>query len=306
MWARRPSRGPGPPELTGVRRCPGTHPLIPGDPRERLCRTSPRAASTSARGRGGTTAACGSRTSTGTASMPWPRTATTRSCCAWPAAGSRRAWAGCPAATSWPCPCSTTASCGRPPTVPSRSTPTSARSPGTGPTTCWSTRPGGPTSGTSASTTRRPTRTPAGPRPAAASLTCVSPGGQVTEAAAGLMFPNGMVLTPDGATLIVAETYAARLTAFDVAADGTLSGRRTWADLSGAGIYPDGICLDADGAVWVANARQPSCIRVQAGGEILREERFSQRCYACALGGADRQTLYVMTAPTSAAARAAE
>jgi sugar lactone lactonase YvrE len=143
-------------------------------------------------------------------------------------------------------------------------------------------------------------------RPAAASLTCVSPGGQVTEAAAGLMFPNGMVLTPDGATLIVAETYAARLTAFDVAADGTLSGRRTWADLSGAGIYPDGICLDADGAVWVANARQPSCIRVQAGGEILREERFSQRCYACALGGADRQTLYVMTAPTSAAARAAE
>ena len=142
--------------------------------------------------------------------------------------------------------------------------------------------------------------------PVAASLTCVSPDGQVTEAAAGLMFPNGMVLTPDGATLIVAETYAARLTAFDVAPDGTLSARRTWADLSGAGIYPDGICLDAGGAVWVANARQPSCVRVQAGGEILQEEQFSQRCYACALGDADRQTLYVMTAPTSAAARAAQ
>jgi sugar lactone lactonase YvrE len=142
--------------------------------------------------------------------------------------------------------------------------------------------------------------------PAATSLACVSPEGRVTQAAAGLMFPNGMALTPDGTTLIVAETFAARLTAFDVAADGTLSGRRTWADLSGAGVFPDGICLDADGAVWVANARQPSCLRVQAGGEILRAERFSQRCYACALGGADRQTLYVMTAPTSEASVAAQ
>jgi len=142
-------------------------------------------------------------------------------------------------------------------------------------------------------------------QPVAASLTCVSPDGEVTEAAAGLMFPNGMVLTPDGATLIVAETYAARLTAFDVSPGGVLSGRRVWADLSAAGIYPDGICLDAEGAVWVANARQPSCLRVQAGGEILQEERFSQRCYACALGGTDRQTLYAMTAPSSAAARAA-
>jgi sugar lactone lactonase YvrE len=143
-------------------------------------------------------------------------------------------------------------------------------------------------------------------QPAATSLTCVSPDGRVTQAAAGLMFPNGMALTPDGATLIVAETYAARLTAFDVAPDGTLSGRRTWADLSGAGIYPDGICLDADGAVWVANAVQPSCLRVQAGGQILQEERFSQRCYACALGDADRQTLYAMTAPSSDATRAAQ
>jgi sugar lactone lactonase YvrE len=136
-------------------------------------------------------------------------------------------------------------------------------------------------------------------RPAPASLTAVSPDGAVTEAAAGLMFPNGMVLTPDGATLIVAETYGARLTAFDVAADGTLSRPRTWADLSGTGIYPDGICLDAEGAVWVANAAGTTCLRVRAGGQIAAEEQFSQRCYACALGGPDRRTLYAMTAPGS-------
>ena len=140
---------------------------------------------------------------------------------------------------------------------------------------------------------------PADRAPAPTSLTAVAADGRVTEAAAGLLFPNGMVLTPDGATLIVAETYGARLTAFDVAPDGTLSGRRTWADLSGTGIYPDGICLDAEGAVWVANAARPACVRVRAGGEIAAEERFSQRCYACALGGPDRQTLYALTAPTS-------
>jgi sugar lactone lactonase YvrE len=139
-------------------------------------------------------------------------------------------------------------------------------------------------------------------RPAPTSLTAISPEGAVTEAATGLMFPNGMVLTPDGATLIVAETYAARLTAFAVASDGTLSGRRTWADLSAAGVYPDGICLDADGAVWVANAAQSACLRVREGGEIAAAEQFSQRCFACALGGPDQRTLYAMTAPTSDAA----
>jgi sugar lactone lactonase YvrE len=147
---------------------------------------------------------------------------------------------------------------------------------------------------------------PADRTPAPASLTGVDPGGRVTEAAAGLMFPNGMVLTPDGATLIVAETYGARLTAFDVAPDGTLAGQRTWADLSGTGIYPDGICLDAEGAVWVADAARPACVRVRAGGEIAARQEFSQRCYACALGGPDRRTLYAMTAPTSSEAVAAQ
>lgn len=136
-----------------------------------------------------------------------------------------------------------------------------------------------------------------GPVPTA--LACVHPDGRVTEAAIDLLFPNGMALTPDGDTLIVAETYGQRLTAFDVAPDGTLSGRRTWADLSGGGIYPDGICLDAEGAVWVADAAQPHCVRVREGGEITDRAQFSQRCYACALGGADRRTLYAMTAPTS-------
>lgn len=125
------------------------------------------------------------------------------------------------------------------------------------------------------------------------------PDGTVTKAADGLLFPNGMALTADGGTLIVAETFGAWLTAFAVAADGTLTDRRIWADLSGAGIYPDGICLDTDDAAWVATATQPRCVRVLDGGEIVEEAGFSQNFYACALGGPDRRTLYAMTAPTS-------
>jgi sugar lactone lactonase YvrE len=142
--------------------------------------------------------------------------------------------------------------------------------------------------------------------PVPTSLTCVDPDGSVAEAASDLLFPNGMALTPDGTTMIIAETYGARLTAFDVGPDGTLSNRRVWADLSGTGIYPDGICLDADGAVWVAAAAQPRCARIRAGGEILGEVRFSQTCFACALGDQDRRTLYAMTAPTAARAVASQ
>jgi sugar lactone lactonase YvrE len=136
--------------------------------------------------------------------------------------------------------------------------------------------------------------------PAPTCLTRADPDGSVVRAASDLLFPNGMALTPDGTTMIVAETYAARLTAFDVGRDGTLSGRRIWADLTGTGIYPDGICLDADGAVWVAAASQPLCARIRAGGEIIGQARFSQNCFACVLGGQDRRTLYAMTAPTAA------
>lgn len=146
---------------------------------------------------------------------------------------------------------------------------------------------------------------PAAQAPVPTSLCRVEPNGTVSAAATDLLFPNGMVLTPDGRTLIVAETFGARLTAFEVAADGALSGRRVWADLTGTGVYPDGICLDADGSVWVAAAAQPRCVRVREGGEIVDEAHFSQNCFACALGDADGGTLYAVTAPTSAAAVAA-
>jgi sugar lactone lactonase YvrE len=140
------------------------------------------------------------------------------------------------------------------------------------------------------------------PQDLTTSLSRVDPDGSVSEAAGALLFPNGMALTPDGRTLIVAETVGARLTAFDVGPDGTLSERRVWADL---GIFPDGICLDAEGAIWAAAAAEPRCVRIREGGEIVAEVRTSQNCYACMLGDPDRRTLYAMTAPDSAAGPAA-
>lgn len=122
----------------------------------------------------------------------------------------------------------------------------------------------------------------------------VDPDGRVTRAADDLHFPNGTVLTPDGRTLIVAETLGHRLTAFDVAADGTLSGRRRFASLDDC--FPDGICLDAEGAVWVADARRNRVIRVRADGAIDRTLATGQQgAYACMLGGPDRRTLFVLT-----------
>jgi sugar lactone lactonase YvrE len=114
-----------------------------------------------------------------------------------------------------------------------------------------------------------------------------------------MVFPNGSVITPDGMTLIVAETLALRLTAFDLYTDGTLDNRRVWADLSGLLAAPDGICLDADGAVWIANATAPQCLRVAEGGEILETVDTTQTAFACMLGGDDGRTLFVMTAPDS-------
>jgi len=131
------------------------------------------------------------------------------------------------------------------------------------------------------------------------SLVRIDPDGTAQEAAAGLVFPNGSVLTPDGGTLVVAETLAGRLTAFDVAADGALSGRRIWASLHATA--PDGICLDAEGAIWVANASAPECLRVIEGGTVVDQVTTTDPCFACMLGGDDRRTLYVVTAPTSLA-----
>jgi sugar lactone lactonase YvrE len=136
----------------------------------------------------------------------------------------------------------------------------------------------------------------------------VDPDGQVSVAAEDLEFPNGTVITPDGGTLIVAESMGRRLTAFDVSADGGLSNRRVWADLRPHRIGPDGICLDASGAVWVAGG--PAAIRVAEGGELLDSVTFSQTGIACMLGGPDGRELFAMTAPTvipaeaSASARA--
>ncbi len=134
------------------------------------------------------------------------------------------------------------------------------------------------------------------PGPPTASLVRIEPDGSAHVAAEDLHFPNGMVITPEGRTLIVAETLASRLTAFDVGDDGELSGRREWATLSRCS--PDGICLDAAGRVWVANARYPECILVAEGGDVVDRVSTSQPSFACMLGGADRSTLYVMTAPT--------
>jgi sugar lactone lactonase YvrE len=135
-----------------------------------------------------------------------------------------------------------------------------------------------------------------GPPPAAV-LAHVGTDGSVAAAATEMLFPNGTVITPDGRTLIIAETMGRRLTAFDIAADGSLSGRRVWADLGQ--VLPDGICLDAEGAVWAANAMSPVAVRVAEGGAVLDEVEFSQNCFACMLGGDDGRQLYGLTAHSS-------
>jgi sugar lactone lactonase YvrE len=122
-------------------------------------------------------------------------------------------------------------------------------------------------------------------------------------AADDLHFPNGPVITPDGKTLILGETLGAVLTAFDIAADGSLSGRRVWAPTTP--YVPDGICLDAAGAIWVANPIGPQCARIAPGGEVLEVIDTGLPCYACMLGGEDGKTLFMLTAPSSDAHEAA-
>ena len=133
----------------------------------------------------------------------------------------------------------------------------------------------------------------AGEQPRPATVVAVEPDGTAAVAADEMQFPNGSVITPDGSTLIVAETVAARLTAFTIEADGTLSNRRLWAQLVGA--VPDGICLDAEGAIWIACPLSSRCLRVREGGDILDEIATDQPAFACMLGGDDRTTLYICT-----------
>lgn len=126
-----------------------------------------------------------------------------------------------------------------------------------------------------------------------ANLVLVTPEGRARVVADDLHFPNGAVITPDGRTLIIGESYGARLTAFDIAADGSLSRRRTWAQLKGA--TPDGICLDAEGAIWVASPISREVLRVRAGGEVTHRFPTEGQAVACMLGGMERRTLFVLT-----------
>ncbi len=125
-------------------------------------------------------------------------------------------------------------------------------------------------------------------------IALVTPDGAAREVAGDIAFGNGMAITPDGSTLIVAESYGRRLTAFDIAPDGGLHGRRVWADL-GNGV-PDGICVDADGAVWYADVPNKECVRVREGGEVLARVEADRGCFACMLGGPDGRTLFVLAA----------
>ncbi len=122
----------------------------------------------------------------------------------------------------------------------------------------------------------------------------IRPDGSVQQVADGIAFPNGMAVTTDGGTLIVAESYGGVLTAYDIAEDGSLDNRRVWADLAGAA--PDGICLDADGAVWFAEVPGQRCVRVAEGGEVLASVTADLGCFSCALGGPGRTTLLATAA----------
>ncbi|GGL14623.1 gluconolaconase [Sphaerisporangium melleum] len=133
-----------------------------------------------------------------------------------------------------------------------------------------------------------------GEAPAPGYVVHVGPDGSAREVAGGMAFPNGMAVTPDDATLIVAESYGNRLTAFDIDADGGLSNRRVWAETGED--HPDGICIDAEGAVWYADVGNRRCVRVREGGEVLQTVEADRGCFACALGGPDGKTLFIVAA----------
>ncbi len=120
----------------------------------------------------------------------------------------------------------------------------------------------------------------------------VTPDGSVSQVAGDLAFPNGMAITPDGGTLIVAESYGYRLTAYDISRGGGLGNRRVWADTPGD--HPDGICMDADGAVWYADVGNKHCVRVREGGEVLATADLDRGAFACALSSGDNPRLFVV------------
>ena len=123
-------------------------------------------------------------------------------------------------------------------------------------------------------------------------IALVAADGSARQVADGIAFPNGMAVTPDNITLIIAESHGKRLTAFDIGPDGSLTDRRVWADL-GDGV-PDGICLDADGCVWYADVPNKRCVRVREGGEVKQTVNLDRGCFACMLGGAGNKTLFMV------------
>jgi sugar lactone lactonase YvrE len=138
-----------------------------------------------------------------------------------------------------------------------------------------------------------------GEAPRAAELICVEPDGTARIVADDLLFPNGTVITPDGNTLIVAESWGGRLTAFDIDQAGNLSNRRDWAKLPD-GAVPDGICLDSDGGIWTASPATNECLRQIEGGTVTHRVPVNQGAFACMLGGDDGRSLFILTAGSSA------
>jgi sugar lactone lactonase YvrE len=122
-------------------------------------------------------------------------------------------------------------------------------------------------------------------------IALITPDGSTREVADGIAFPNGMAVMPDNSTLIIAESHGKKLSAFDIAGDGSLSNRCVWAALDG---YPDGICIDAEGAVWYADVPNKRCVRVREGGEVLQTVELDRGCFACMLGGEDKRTLFLI------------
>ncbi|MDH3641891.1 MAG: SMP-30/gluconolactonase/LRE family protein [Gammaproteobacteria bacterium] len=138
----------------------------------------------------------------------------------------------------------------------------------------------------------------AGQEPTTAELICVEADGAARVVATDLMFPNGTVITPDAGTLIVAETFASRLTAFDIQADGNLDNRRIWAELP-EGAVPDGICLDSEAGIWSASPSTNECLRQLEGGEVTHRVAVDRGAFACMLGGTAGDTLFILTSGAS-------
>jgi sugar lactone lactonase YvrE len=123
-------------------------------------------------------------------------------------------------------------------------------------------------------------------------IALITPDGSVRKVADGSRFPNGMAITADNGTLLMAESHGKCITAFTIAHDGGLSNRRLWAAVDGP---PDGICLDAEGALWYADVPNARCVRIREGGEVLETVALDHGCFSCALGGEDGRTLFIVT-----------